>query len=392
MSRIIDGLKGAVRVKLQSASFESLLNSCALEAVILWDIEFEEDYVLCASVYEKQLESLKLIAKKCSCEFEVVKIRGGSKNRRILSKRKLLAVFLVLAAILLVISSFFIWKVEIHGAEGISHGLILRALDECGVRPGVFRFSFSPDLVRSRMICLVPEIGWMTVNVSGSCAKVIVEPREAKPEIYLESEPSCIVAGKTGIIRELFVMNGKSLVGVGQAVAQGECLVSGYMESMSSEPRAVRARADIMADTWYDVCAVYPLETEIKREKKWSYSRFSIKFMKNRINFYFAGRNDIDECDKIVHEYVLGVQGLFSFPLSIIREEIICRKRESGGCDVSGEIGKRMLEELDEAVNGEIISSSVTASHSGGICTVNLRAACYENIAVNIDIDSAQLP
>jgi len=228
--------------------------------------------------------------------------------------------------------------------------------------------------------------------VSGSCAKVLVEPRQDKPEIYLESAGSYIVAAKTGIIREMFVMNGKRLVDVGQALAQGESLVSGYMESMSNEPRIVRARADVMADTWYDISAVYPLETEIKGDKKWSYNRFSIKILKNRINFYFGGRNDIDECDKIVHEYNLGVEGLFSFPLSIIREEIVCRKREAGNCDISGEIGQAMLAALGETVRGEIISSSLASSHSKGLCTVNLRAACYENIAENMDIDSAAMP
>lgn len=390
--KVLDVFKGAVRVELSAASFESLLNSCALEAVVLWDMEFEDKYLLRASVYENQLEALELLAKKCSCELEIVKIKGGSRNRKMIGKRKWLAVFLLFAVLLLVISSFFIWKLEIYGAEGISHGRILRALDECGVRPGAFRFSFSPDLVRSRMLCLVPEIGWMSVNVNGSCAKVLVEPRQEKPEIYLESDPSYIVAGKTGIIRELFVMNGKSLVNIGQAVVEGESLVSGYMESLSNEPRAVRARADVMADTWYDISAVYPLQTELKGEEKWSYSRFSIRFLKKRINFYFSGRNDIDECDKIVHEYNLGIEGLFSFPLSIIREEIVCRKREMGGCDISEEIGRRMLEELEGAVCGEIVSSSLTASHSQGLCTVNLRAACYENIALNIDFDSAQQP
>ena len=109
---------------------------------------------------------------------------------------------------------------------------MLRALSDCGVSRGCFWPSLSADLVRSRMMTLLPQIGWMTVNVSGSRAIVLVSEREEKPEIYLESAAADIVAGRTGIVTQLSVLSGRPLVSPGQSVLEGETLVSGVMESL----------------------------------------------------------------------------------------------------------------------------------------------------------------
>jgi len=392
MSKFVDRLKGIVRVEIQGVFYESLLNSCALEGVALWELEFKDKYCFTANVYENQMDEFETIAIKSGCEIKTVKHEGGSRNKKFIVRRKYLLAFLLLALLLLFVSSLFIWQIEIHGAEKISHGLILRALADCGVEVGKFRFSFSPDLVRSRMMSLVPEIGWMTVNVSGSRAIVLIEERIEKPEIYKESEASYIIAGNTGIIRELSVLNGRSFVSVGQAVLAGETLVSGVMESLSQEPRTVRARAKIMADTWYEITALRPTVTEEKNEEKWSYSRFSLILGKKRINFYFSGRNDIDECVKIVHEYNLGADGIFALPVSIVREEIIFHQRSTGKCKFDEDAGQRLLEELGEAIDGEIVSSSFSNTENAGVVYACLRAVCYENIARNIDMNSAELP
>jgi len=294
--------------------------------------------------------------------------------------------------LLLLLSSLFIWRIDIYGNNYLSKGEILRALAECGVSSGTFRFKLIPDLVRSKMICLMPEIGWMTVNVSGSRAVVLISERQEKPEIYNESECCGIEAGKDGIIKEMFVMNGKPLVCEGQSVLRGETLVSGYMESLSNEPRMVRSRARVMADTWYEITAVSPAEGQIKNENKFSYSRFSVKIGKKRINFYPSSRKDIDGCVKIINEYNLGVEGLFALPVTVVREEILYFQKEVGRWMQNDETGRRMLEELSEAIDGEILSSSVSYSESDGLHYVTLRASCRENIAVNQDIYPGEYP
>ena len=392
MAGIFDRIRGVVRVEIRAALVESLLNTCAMHGIALWDIEQHEAYCVRASVYEAQLEAFEALALKCSCEIKLVKHFGGSRNRKALARRKWLALFLLCALILLILSSFFIWEIKIIGGDNIGQGKIMRSLDLCGVKAGAFRYSFSSDLVRSKMMSMLPEIGWMAVNVNGSCATVLVTERQEKPEIYVESKGSYIVAAKTGILRELYVFNGKACALPGQSVMQGETIVSGVMESMNAAPRYVRAKALAKADTWYEISAVYPENFKYNRGKQKSYSRFSLKIGKKRINFYFRGRKDIDECVKIVHEYKMGAGGLFSLPVTVIREEIICRQKESAAADIHDDVAIRLLEQLEEAVDGEIISSSTAVSRENGLFYVSLRAHCCEDIALNIDMNSADMP
>ena len=69
------------------------------------------------------------------------------------------------------------------GNETLTTGQILRCLDECGVRPGTYWPALSNDLVRNDMILCLPELRWLTVNVHGSRAEVIVREKDPLPDI-----------------------------------------------------------------------------------------------------------------------------------------------------------------------------------------------------------------
>ena len=144
------------------------------------------------------------------------------------------------------------------GAEKLPLGQVLRALSRCGVDSGTCRYSVSADLVRSQMLRELPELAWMTVNISGSRAVAVVVERQEKPEIYAESAPADIVAARTGIVRRLSVENGRPVVHSGQSVLAGETLVSAEMDSLSNGSKYVRARAQVLADTWRELSAVCP--------------------------------------------------------------------------------------------------------------------------------------
>ena len=144
----------------------------------------------------------------------------------------------------------------------------------------------SVDRIRSEMLLKLPELGWMTVNVSGSRALVWVVERVEKPEIYAEQEAADIVARRTGIVTDTLVKNGRSLVKPGSAVLEGEVLVTGAMDSLSHPTRYVRASAEIRADTWYAWTALEPASWEQKTEIKRLRRRFALRVGKKRINLF----------------------------------------------------------------------------------------------------------
>ncbi len=373
-------IMGCCRAEICGVFPETVLNACAMDALELWDLECVDAYTLRFYVYERDVHTLEGIARRCMCEIKVLGTVGGSRLRAFLRGHiwMLVSGLLMLAA--LALSSLFIWDIDVYGCDTLTEGEILRALSEAGVDCGKYWVGLDVDLVRAKMIAQEPRLAWMTVNVGSSRAVVLISERREKPEIYVESEGADIVASRPGIIRRLSVLNGSPAVGTGQSVAAGETLISGGMDSVSRDTRYVRAQGDVFADTWYELNAVCPAGTQKKTPcgvRRW---RFAVKLGKERHNFYFYSGNTVDGCDKIVHNYKLGVDGLFALPVTFIAEEYITYELKEEPSDRVNEMGDHLEAYLMSCVRGEVKSRSVTAAESGGLVIVTLRAVCEENI------------
>lgn len=395
MRRFTQQLRGAARIELIGALPEAALNACAINGLMLWELECVDECTVRATVYEDQLDKLRLIAEKTMCELRLISMRGGSRSRKMVKRRLWLLISAVVVGALLCVSSLFIWEIDVRGCESLNQGQVLRALADCGVEPGCFWPGMSADLVRSKMLISLPELSWMTVNVSGSRAIVLVCERDEKPEIFDESAPSDIVAGKTGIISRVSIQSGKALVSRGQAVIEGEKLVSGRVESLSNPPRYVCARGQIMADTYYELCAACPEELSIKGEPGAARKKIALKIGKKRINLYFGSGNDIDGCDKIIKEYNLGIEGLFATPISLVEEKLVSRQHSAGSYTDEAGMKQRLYEYLASSIDGQIISRGYSVCREGGTLYVTMTAHCLEDIAQSSEIaknDGGELP
>lgn len=386
MGRIYEKLRGRLRVEVCGAYVEGLLNAAALEAVELWEIECVDDYTLHLNIYEPDFPRFRALAEKCMCELKVLSARGGSRDRKLIKRRWGLLAFLAVSALLLLVSSLFVWEIEVVGNEKLSRGQVLRALSRSGVDLGTYRYSVSADLVRSSMMQQLPELGWMTVNINGSRAVAVIVERQEKPEIYAQSDPADIVAAETGIIKRMSVENGKPAVKQGDSVLEGELLVSGLMDSLSSGSKFVRAKAKVMADTWHELSAVCPAEEEVKEPGFLSRSRFALVFGKRRINLYFDSGKAIDGCDKIIHEYKLGVEGLFALPVTLVREELIPYETELQPAYDRDAMARQLEKQLLEGMDGEVLSRNFSEGESGGLYVLTLRSHCLEDIALAVDM------
>ena len=387
MSGFIDRVGGIARLRITGVRPESVLNACALAGIELWGLNCVDECCIDVFAHESSLEDIRKICIRCMCGVSVLSIRGGSRWRKLARRRIWLIIAAAIIFLALVISSLFIWDFDVEGNEKLSSGEILRSLAECGVTEGSFWPGLPVDIIRSNIILKKPEIAWLTVNVSGSKATVLVEERAEKPEIYSESSAADIVASQSGVIRRLSVMNGKPLVSRGQTVVKGDVLVSGAMDSITGDTRHVRALADVQAETWYERTAVCRLEEPIKTEKTKIARRFAIKLGKSRINFYFDSGKNIDGCDKIVAEYTLGVEGLFALPLRIVKESYVPYGLSEGTGYDADAMKLHLSALLDAGTDGQVLQQSFTEAGADGLFVVTLRAHCLENIAVDRTIN-----
>ncbi len=364
---------------------ESLVNAATAEGIELKKIQRINTNTLGFEAYERELDKLKHLAAQCSVELKIIKYQD--RQRRMIKNRFILLPLVFSLLLCLLLSSLFIWQIDIRGAQRLSHGEIMRALEDSGLDVGCFWPGLEADEIRSRVMLKVPEIGWMTVNISGSRAVVVVQERQEKPEIYDESKAADLVAGKTGLVRRVSVLSGNTLVEPGQAVAAGEMLASGRLISIMGAERTVRARGTVMADTWYEIDSVCPEEMELKEYSGFTRHRFALIFGKRRINLYISSGKAIDECDKIIDEYTLGLEGHFALPLRFVHERIVSYDHSTGRGFDSETMAAQLRRMLDEQVEGQILQSAFTEASADGLYVLTLRAHCVENIAETRELE-----
>ena len=387
MSKILYRAGGIIKLSITGAGPEAVLNACAFSGIELWGLKCLDAYSIEVFAHERQLEDIRKICVRCRCDAAVLSVRGGSRWRGKVKRRLGLVIAAVIVFAALIISSLFIWDIDIEGNNELSSGEILRNLAECGVVEGRFWPGLPVDMIRSRVIVNEPDIAWLTVNVRGSRATVLVEERAAKPEVYSESSSADIIAARSGVIRQMSVMNGKPLAVCGQPVLAGDVLISGAVDSITGDMRYVRALGVVQAETWYELTAVCPVQAAQKNEKSKSNRRFALKVGKNRINFYFGSGKDIDVYDKIIHEYKLGVSGLFTLPISVISEKLISYEHMDGKCCAAAELESGLEAWLRDKIDGQVIELDFSRNESAELLYVTMQARCLENIA-----ETAELP
>jgi similar to stage IV sporulation protein len=378
-------LAGVAEAELASGEPEELLTRCGEAGIPVWQVRRRDGCSLILCLWERDFPLLQTLAEENGAELRLLSLRGGSSGRARLRARRVLLAALLLAAGLLLSSSLFVWEVEVRGCEKLTEGRVLRALAECGVERGTYWPGVSPELVRSRMLTRVPDLAWMTVNFSGSRAVVLVQERQERPEIYREDSPAEIRASASGVIRRVTVLNGRCLVQPGDAVLAGELLISGEMESLTDPIPPQRAMGEVWAETWYELSAACPLDALKCGTKEEERGRLAVQIGKKRWILWGNGKKGLDECGKIVHEYNLGIKGLFALPVSLIRESGLERHPGASEEQRAAEMRASLLRRLEGQIDGEILESSFSVSRTDDLLIVTLRAHCFENIAQTVE-------
>lgn len=392
MERMLNLARGCARLEVTGASTPAFLNRLAASGVEFWDAEPADGLTLRVTVRASDAAAAVKLAERASCSAKILRRRGAPVLGRRLRRRYALIVCLAAFALALLTSSLFIWDVEVVGNENVSTGEILRALDESGVRIGAFWPSLSGDLIRNETILRLPELRWVGVSVDGSRAVVKVRERVQRPEEYKSTEPYSVIASATGIITKMSVLQGEPLVAVGDAVTEGETLVSGRLTSTyeGAEDRYVHASAVIEASTWYELTAAMPVAERVRTREAADRTRWALVLGNMRINFYSDSSKMTVDCGKIIREYSLSWDGVFSLPVTLVRETVTRYETETAALDaaqmrgmLTDELTRTLTDMLD---GGEIVSASFTENTHDGVFYVTMLAECSRNIAVETPI------
>ncbi|MGN1002789.1 MAG: sporulation protein YqfD [Oscillospiraceae bacterium] len=396
MYDFFNSLAGSVSYEVSGALPEGFLNACAKSGAELLSVRRLDEYTLLVRARARDRNKLEKAAVKAGCSLRLTGTGGSVKIGGVVKRRLVPGVCLLLLLALLFVSRLFIWEITVVGNETVPAGKILDVLSDCGVETGTFWPKLTADLVRSDALLQLPELSWLTVNIYGSRAEVLVRERVEKPEILSEDTPADIVAEKTGLVEEVRALIGTAEAQKGTAVLAGETLISGGAESTFSPPRLLHAWGSVTALTYYEFSAQIPVTEQVKSYTGGEKSRWSLVIGGERLNFY--GNSSIYDasCDKITTVWDLGIEGLFRLPVSLVRQrsvfyELTERERDKSQArtELEEALHARLIREIGE--DGEILGENFSASESGGVITVCLRARCREEIGVTVPMSEGRI-
>jgi len=392
LRRLVNLLRGSVALEVTGLFPERFLNLCAQRGVAFWGVEWPDSHTLRLTVAWADRKGLEELGERTGCTVTEEKREGAPSFLLRFRRRYALLVGLAFAILAVSWLSRFVLVVDVEGNETVPTQVILTQLARQGLRPGVYGPGLDTRSLCNTALLELEDLSWMTVNLHGIRAQVVVRERVKEPELMDKSQLGDIVAKAPGIVSEIQVWGGDPAVEKGATVLPGEVLIRGSMRLdppiYSENPPLwvpVRAMGRVEGRTWRVLTAAIPLEAEVKVYTGEEKSRWSASVLGQRVNFYQNSGISYDRYDKINKMWTLTLPGGMELPFALRRET--CRAWESVSAAVDLQAAQAMLEEvlssrLEELMGetGQVVSQSVSAVEREGLLTVTLTAECREEL------------
>ncbi len=375
-----------IRVTLTGADPESSLMLLTQYGIPLYDIRREDQLNASFSVsagYRFRIVGI-LTPKGDHIEFHSAGIlnaaMGWIKSRCIL----------LIECIFLMFLTFYIPSkilfIQVEGNRNIPQRLILETVTQYGLHFGADRESVRSNEIKNCLLTEITELEWVGVTTNGCVATVKVKE---KPSLQKENEPkhivSSIISSFDGIIEEITVTEGTPLCKKGQAVRQGQVLISGY-EDCGLVIKAGRAQGEVFAQTFRKISAITPLNGLRREGATVTERRNFLQIGKNIINFNKNSGISPPGCAKIYEEKYIMLPGGFQLPVAWITETVISYDMSCSACeDSEGEFIASAAEDYIQAqmVAGEILQKKAEHFWDEDVCIYTAQYLCREQIGKN---------
>ena len=396
LNRIVNRLQGQVWVRVESPFPERVLNLCGARNLAFWDMRWESESAFTCRLTRRDYYALRRAVKKLDCALTIVRKEGVPFFLGRFRRRHALLAGLALGGVLLFLGSFFIWDFTVEGNERVTDEEILRALERQGVGIGTFGISLDTENIRNHVLLDVPELVWITVNVSGCRAYVEVRERTVVPEMVNERDPANVGARRAGLVLDIQALNGVKCVLPGTSVEEGELLISGVEDTETVGARVVAGLGEVEARTWYTLSAEVPLTVQEKQYTGEERHCLSLIFGTDRVKFFSNSSIEAGNYDKITNRTQWSLFGL-PLPVTAVVEtlryyETVPAEVDAAQAEARGE--EILTDYLHTLVDpyGTVSSTLCTSRRTEGGLLVTLTAECVEQIGRTVPIYTAPEP
>lgn len=260
--RLIRYFRGYIIFTCQGGFPERFINLCSLNGINLWDVK-SSNGTLSAKTTIKCYKNIRPCVRKSGMKIKINNKKGFPFFIKPYTKRKGLAVGMIISAVLLAMLSSCIWTVDVTGNENFTKEQILTIAENYGIYPGAFRKNIDAKEIKTAIKSDIYGISWFSVNINGGNVSLEVTESTGSNEIIDFSDPCNIVSGIDGELLKLEAHYGAPAVKPGNAVTKGDLLISGVIEKDDGSSSFVHARGTAIIRTNKNISVSIPYNTDI---------------------------------------------------------------------------------------------------------------------------------
>ena len=378
---------GYVTITIEGYYIERFINICKNRKIAIWNLKRNGEISLTFRSGVKDFKGICNIAKKVKCKVKIKNKRGLPFLLHKYKKRKIFVILLILIVVLIVLSSNFVWNVDIVEEKGNELENIEKDIEEAGLKVGELKSNINTKEIINKIRLERNDVAWMGIELKGTNAIVKIVKADEKPEIIDENDYCNIVSEKAGVITKINAQSGTANVQVGDTINVGDVLINGWMEGKYTGIRYVHAKGEIQARVWYTQYKKVSYNTTERKETGNFEEKYALKINNFKINFG-KGVSKFEIYDTIETENKLKIFSDFYLPISVIKitnkevEEI----QKNYQIDEAKNIGIQELEEkLDSEIENKesIVSKNINTYEKEDGVDIYVTYEVLENIGTN---------
>jgi len=380
---IWQSINGMLTAELTSADLENTLARISDSGIEIRRLQQMSELTCRFSVSRKQLNSLKRICQKRGDNLKVIQRQGIFWHVKAFGKRPVLLLGFCFWLCMLLYLPTRVLFVRVEGNRQVPAERIRNAAETIGIRFGASRRDVRSERVKNALLSEVPQLQWVGVNTSGCLATISVRERSASEQQIEQAGFSNIVASRDGYIISGNVTQGSGVFQIGEAVREGQILISGYTDCGLCI-QATRAQGEIIAHTKREISAVTPAGCIVIRDKAAGKKKISLIIRKKRINLWKDSGISDTTCGRMYEEYYITLPGGFRLPMALCVEiypEYVTEPALGSLADAETllfRFADRYL--LDQMIAGELLQKTLRVTQRDDKFTLEGYAVCREMI------------
>ena len=202
---------GYVRIEVEGYYIERFINICTNNKILIWNLKREKGVKLYLNIGINDFKKLGIIAKKTNCKVRILRKRGVPFLLNRYKKRKIFAIFLILIVVGIIISSKYVWNVDILVKDNFKLENIEEDIKSLGIKRGVKKDTIDTSKVINELRLKRDDIAWVGIDIEGTSVKVNIVKADNPPDVVNKSDYCNIVASKAGIIQRIIAQNGTAV-------------------------------------------------------------------------------------------------------------------------------------------------------------------------------------